>query len=367
MNGVIDSIFRWDYIVLAACLVVFGIAVAQVYRKSLFILGAPTLPAERGANATNYRRDPPKPLTPLHAAYLVNPSILPGMVILAPLVASGALGGDRRSGRLLPGDPAAGLDKHQRAALEQAPNCHMEFVARSLSTQMASELASDLRDSALQCPEGARGVPQAATLCLWSVATSLSLVGLTLAGPWGGLVSTLVLLVAYRAHRYRGFAPAMTLSEAGHAVLREQERRLDERLREKSGTQYSTEEVAWYVALKPLPYFRLPGVDENFAPILGDERPTGQDVELGGTLSEAQQRSACRVNRIRKGLLWTVGIAALLVALSSLQHLALSAIFWINVTLVFATLLRICIGLYLIRNWDGHLRESGAFLPDGAK
>ncbi|MCR9164087.1 MAG: hypothetical protein ACE37F_01695 [Nannocystaceae bacterium] len=180
-------------------------------------------------------------------------------------------------------------------------------------------------------------------------------------------MATLVLLATFRAHRERSLAPSTTLSAAGWEVLSEQGRLLDARLRGKATSEYSAEEVAWYVALKPLPHLRLPGLDHHFVPLLGDANPTGQAVELGRVLSEEESAAAQRTNSFRKTLLGVGGLLALLVGLASLRFATGSFILWANVGVVAVVALRVGIGAFLINRWDSHLRESGTFLPKGEK
>lgn len=345
-------LLQWEPAAAALLATVLGLAIARMYRTSPAVLGAPTtLPPPQGA-APGYRDESSPALSPYHAAHLINPRILPGLVALGPLFSQGVLGVDRGRNRLTAGGETASLDRFQQLATEQAVGFQAWPVSRSLSTQVGRSLEEELRGTALQSPTGGRGVPAAANACLWLTALGLAATLVSVAGPWGGVASSLVLVAAFRAHRYRSLARGMSLSRAGWEVLREQERVLDQRIVGLEGDEFEPEDVAWYVALKPVPYSRLPGLDDRFVQQRIGEEPVGIPLELGPKLTEEELEAAKKTNRRRSLGLWATGVLILGLGASSVFAIDPSPLFWLNVGITAVVGLRVGLGVLSTRRND---------------
>ncbi len=330
MTVFLDALLRWHDATFACVVLRVGLLVVRVYRETHRIYGIPASGEAPAETEGSYRVEPPRTFSPYHAAYLINPAVLPGTVALAPLFSMGVLSIDLSTRRIVHGRATPPLDPFQSRAREQAHGVHSDELVRTLSTQMRAELAEDLRGSALQAPGDAPSVPRAATGALWLACAGLCAAALGLGGVFGGGVSAILLVATYRAHRKRSIAPNVSLSVAGAQALRQCERQLDARIRGQEGEDYSPEDIAWYVALKPLPYGRLPGLDSHFCPIVEDAPADGPTPSLGDKMPKAKLRNAALANRFRAFLVLGLGAAVCTVGLAILSRAPSSAIVWIN-------------------------------------
>ena len=190
----LDALLRWHDATFAGVVLLVGLLVVRVYRETLRIYGIPASGEAPAEAEGSYRVEPPRTFSPYHAAYLINPAVLPGTVALAPLFSMGVLSIDLSTRRIVHGRATPPLNPFQSRAREQAHGVHSDELVRTLSTQMRAELAEDLRGSALQAPGDAPSVPRAATGALWLACTGLCAAALGLGGVFGGGVSAILWL-----------------------------------------------------------------------------------------------------------------------------------------------------------------------------
>lgn len=343
-------------------------ALCRAYRKSTWLYGSPSAAPTDIDRPSGYRAPSETPLGAYHAAYLVNPTVQPGLVAGHPLIAEGVIRLEQElsAPRACPGQPKPGLDPFQQAAADQARGVPLHSLTVALSKQIAPTVAAEVEGTRVQCPAGGRGLPRAATRALWLMAVGASSLILGLGGGWGWL-SACAIELAYRADRARGFAPGLSLSEAGWLACRQLEWDLDRRCEGTAPDDYPVSDVALYLALKPLPHGRIPKLDWHFVYVPGPESEPGATTSIGPRLSNADSAAARRTNRRRMALVYTAGFVVLFGCLyASLRYgfASQSWVYWLNGSLCVVALAFSAIRIRL-RKWTGYIRDSGALLPTG--
>ena len=288
-----------------------AVLLTGLYRSDPRYYGAPSrTDRERSESPPHpYRRDDlAKPLT-AHAAYLRGPRSIPGVVALTLLVAKGHV--QIKADRCFSVGTGEGLDPFQQIAFNRSQGIRAPYIDESVSTAIAPELEKQVGGTRLATPAGAWSVPLATTTALWLALAGVAMVMLSVGG-WFALLAPLTLWLGRRVTWKRSTAPGRRLSDAGRKALLQLERHLDSRIRGVAPHEYSNEEIALYVALKPLDHSLMPGVDDHFKPIIADDdgQPT-HAPSLGPPCSQAELDAARRTNNLRAATRFSAGLGLL--------------------------------------------------------
>lgn len=296
-----------DFGIGTAVLVVVWI-VCYFYKRTSWIYGAPSVAPPKRPIPVPPGEQQPLELDAYHIAYLKDSRDYPGAVTVLPLVGDGTV--RLNDGRATPGPRHANLNSYEEAALALSRGVPPAAVANGLSGQLAPTLARQLEGSRVQCPEGARGLPHAASCALWmgTIGVGIAIVGVCGAS---GLLSIMVVTAAWGADLSHHFSSTVSLSEAGSKVCREIEWKLDRRCDRRDGPDYPRTDVALYLALKRFTEHSPPKPGTFFHHLAGPADNAYLDTTLGPKLTAEERNAARRTNRWRKALVLTLGLTVL--------------------------------------------------------